>query len=506
MLRVGRTTATEEHRCRSAPTAARRTLTSARSAPTAAARLVADAAAPASRRVDRDDQHRRLRALGRSRPTASSTRSTPPRSTRCPLGHGAARRTARTRARAAGSCSTRTSSRAGRHPDSEIFLDDVTVSRRHAEFHREGDTFTVSDVGSLNGTYVNRDRIDTVRAQGQRRGPDRQVPPRLLPGPRGLTRDLDRELPASGRVRMNIGEVLDRLRTDFPGITIPKIRFLEDKGLVKPERTPSGYRKFSVDDVERLRYVLPLQRDHYLPLRGHRRAPRRDRPRPRAAADRAGGADRARRCRWPPTACRASESFRRRDHLRLSRKRAAQDRRDLRGRCSTQLEQFGLVIAAHRHGPLRHRRAGHRHDRPRARRLRLRAAPPARVQDRRRPRGRPGRAGGGPAQARPRHRCACPCRGDRRARSPPCRCACTPPSSRPACTAADHPSPPVGTGVVLTHARGRRPGRPGGDAVEPADRAPARGGGASATCRSGSAPSRPPRSRSPSRASYPRGR
>jgi len=52
---------------------------------------------------------------------------------------------------------------AGRHPDSEIFLDDVTVSRRHAEFHRTGDTFTVSDVGSLNGTYVNRDRIDRVR-------------------------------------------------------------------------------------------------------------------------------------------------------------------------------------------------------------------------------------------------------------------------------------------------------------------------------------------------------
>ena len=51
---------------------------------------------------------------------------------------------------------------AGRHPDSEIFLDDVTVSRRHAEFRRNGNDFTVSDVGSLNGTYVNRDRIDSV--------------------------------------------------------------------------------------------------------------------------------------------------------------------------------------------------------------------------------------------------------------------------------------------------------------------------------------------------------
>jgi pSer/pThr/pTyr-binding forkhead associated (FHA) protein len=52
---------------------------------------------------------------------------------------------------------------AGRHPDSEIFLDDVTVSRRHAEFRREGERFTVADAGSLNGTYVNRDRIDKVQ-------------------------------------------------------------------------------------------------------------------------------------------------------------------------------------------------------------------------------------------------------------------------------------------------------------------------------------------------------
>jgi pSer/pThr/pTyr-binding forkhead associated (FHA) protein len=51
---------------------------------------------------------------------------------------------------------------AGRHPDSDIFLDDVTVSRRHAEFVRSGETYTVADSGSLNGTYVNRDRIDKV--------------------------------------------------------------------------------------------------------------------------------------------------------------------------------------------------------------------------------------------------------------------------------------------------------------------------------------------------------
>lgn len=50
---------------------------------------------------------------------------------------------------------------AGRHPDSEIFLDDVTVSRRHAIFRRNGSTYVVEDVGSLNGTYVNRDRVDS---------------------------------------------------------------------------------------------------------------------------------------------------------------------------------------------------------------------------------------------------------------------------------------------------------------------------------------------------------
>src|SRR4051794_3193224 len=55
---------------------------------------------------------------------------------------------------------------AGRHPDSEIFLDDVTVSRRHAEFRRTEDGWKVADVGSLNGTYVNRDRIDEVALQG----------------------------------------------------------------------------------------------------------------------------------------------------------------------------------------------------------------------------------------------------------------------------------------------------------------------------------------------------
>jgi hypothetical protein len=55
---------------------------------------------------------------------------------------------------------------AGRHPESDIFLDDVTVSRRHAEFRRDGGGFTVRDVGSLNGTYLNRERIDDTELSG----------------------------------------------------------------------------------------------------------------------------------------------------------------------------------------------------------------------------------------------------------------------------------------------------------------------------------------------------
>ena len=69
------------------------------------------------------------------------------------------------------------------------------------------------------------------------------------------------------RAFMSIGEVLGQLRSDFPDITISKIRFLEAEGLVEPERTASGYRKFSREDLSRLRYVLSAQRDHYLPLR-----------------------------------------------------------------------------------------------------------------------------------------------------------------------------------------------------------------------------------------------
>ena len=66
---------------------------------------------------------------------------------------------------------------------------------------------------------------------------------------------------------LSIGEVLETLQPDFPDVTISKIRFLETEGLITPKRTPSGYRMFFETDLDRLRYVLSLQRDHFLPLR-----------------------------------------------------------------------------------------------------------------------------------------------------------------------------------------------------------------------------------------------
>jgi DNA-binding transcriptional MerR regulator len=92
--------------------------------------------------------------------------------------------------------------------------------------------------------------------------------------------------------RLTIGEVLTVLRDDFPDVTISKIRYLESEDLVHPQRTPSGYRKFSSADVARLRYVLAAQRDQYLPLKvikEHLDALDRGEPLPGSAPAPAGG-------------------------------------------------------------------------------------------------------------------------------------------------------------------------------------------------------------------------
>jgi DNA-binding transcriptional MerR regulator len=95
----------------------------------------------------------------------------------------------------------------------------------------------------------------------------RNVPPR--PGGGGADAlGAAREAEPSGVTgTMSIGEVLGILKPEFPDITVSKIRFLEGAGLVQPDRSASGYRKFSEDDVARLRFVLRAQRDQYLPLR-----------------------------------------------------------------------------------------------------------------------------------------------------------------------------------------------------------------------------------------------
>ena len=69
------------------------------------------------------------------------------------------------------------------------------------------------------------------------------------------------------RAYLGIGEVLAQLQAEFPDVSVSKIRFLENEGLIQPARSPSKYRKFSPADVERLRYILTAQRDQYLPLR-----------------------------------------------------------------------------------------------------------------------------------------------------------------------------------------------------------------------------------------------
>jgi DNA-binding transcriptional MerR regulator len=147
------------------------------------------------------------------------------------------------------------------------------------------------------------------------------------------------EEPASGL--MNIGQVLELLRPEHPTISIPKIRFLEDRGLVSPERTAAGYRKYSSADVERLRYVLVLQRDHHQP---HKRiAEILD------AIDR--GLEPPPLVSLTPTVPEVAlsadgmpspESFRRDDGLRLSRKEVLKIA-EIPEELLAKLEEFGLV-------------------------------------------------------------------------------------------------------------------------------------------------------------------
>ena len=72
---------------------------------------------------------------------------------------------------------------------------------------------------------------------------------------------------STGTTHLSIGEVLSLLQAEFPDVTISKIRFLESQGLIEPERTASGYRKFFESDIDQLRWILRQQRDNFLPLK-----------------------------------------------------------------------------------------------------------------------------------------------------------------------------------------------------------------------------------------------
>ncbi|MET9066713.1 transcriptional regulator FtsR [Streptosporangium sandarakinum] len=129
---------------------------------------------------------------------------------------------------------------------------------------------------------------------------------------------------------MSIGEVLALLQGEFPDVSISKIRFLEGEGLIEPERSPSGYRKFTYADVERLRYILSEQRDRYLPLR--------------VIKDRLDAADREERPVAPPRAL-PDEPVR---EVRLTRQELLAAA-SLSEEALTELEDFGLVEAVARH-------------------------------------------------------------------------------------------------------------------------------------------------------------
>jgi DNA-binding transcriptional MerR regulator len=136
----------------------------------------------------------------------------------------------------------------------------------------------------------------------------------------------------AARVHMTIGDVLGRLRGEFPDVTISKIRFLEAEGLIEPERSPSGYRKFGSSDIERLRFILAAQRDQYLPLRVIKEQ--------LAARDR--GGDPAAPGRRTPRTLVAADTTATDPDVRLTRRQLI-DGAGIDGATLAQLEEFGLV-------------------------------------------------------------------------------------------------------------------------------------------------------------------
>lgn len=132
--------------------------------------------------------------------------------------------------------------------------------------------------------------------------------------------------------RLSIGAVLNLLREEFPHVTISKIRFLEAEGLVRPARTASGYRQFTRADVDRLRFVLAAQRDHYLPLKVIKEQ-----------LDAAGSAERPRVLRAVPAdGLPAAEDFAEQPLRRMTREELLETA-GIDAATLGELEQYGLV-------------------------------------------------------------------------------------------------------------------------------------------------------------------
>ena len=217
-------------------------------------RTTARAAARCSRRASRRPRRRR-----RSRPTRSPTldararRASKARRSSCASGGGRAGESF---------MPSGERTRIGRSPDCEIFLDDVTVSRNHAVLVEQRRDVLGRGRG-LAERHVRQPPAHRPRdARERRRAPDREVPADL----HRMSAD-EQPRPRRRERLIRIGEVVRRLRDEFPDVSISKIRFLEDEGLLAPRRTQGGYRLFSEDDLERLETILRLQRDEFLPLR-----------------------------------------------------------------------------------------------------------------------------------------------------------------------------------------------------------------------------------------------
>ena len=192
--------------------------------------------------------------------------------------------------------------------------------------------------------------------------------------------------------RLGIGKVLDELHGEFPKLSISKIRYLESEGLVDPQRTASGYRKFTFADVERLRFILRQQAaPNFWPL-SHIRQVLDDMDRGRVPDTAMGKASRVPHLSLADDGLPDAETFREtRSQLRLSREELLESS-GLDAATLDAVEEFGLITAASHPDLLRRRRPPGRRARRRVRRARPGAAAPAPLRHPGRSRGEPGRA------------------------------------------------------------------------------------------------------------------